>query len=637
MVTEIFGPQVESVLKMASRNARDAKQIDVVVEGAPVKLRTPYPSPEDWRDCWIYFLMIDRFNNPAADPRHGWNRAYNFRQGGTFEGVREQLGYLRSLGVGAIWLSPVLKTPCPDSWEYTYPGYGIQDFLNVDERFGTEQDLVNLVNEAHARGMYVILDIVLNHTARVFDYIYRGKVVDWFSDREIMDGPLGDEPDIEWLNGFGYPRSDWKNSIPPGGILSGDDAVWPAEMRRTDFFRRRGDKLTDKAPGGGFARGDFGTMRQLVVEYAAVSPEQRQLREKYGINPVLGILIRIYSYLIAKYDIDGYRIDTVKYVDPDAIEIFGNAIREFALSIGKKNFFTFGEVYDDEQTIANFVGRNNSTIEGFGIDAALDFPTFYKLPAVIKGNLGVETVRQVFSDRKKAENELISSHGEAGRYFVSFIDNHDQNERFKHPQTPMEQVFMGMAALFCLQGIPCIYYGTEQGLDGTKNSDGSPDLGKMESVREALWGKKPKFDNNNVYYKQIQSLARLRKEEAALRYGRLYFRQVSGNGTDFGHSNGSGGILSFSRILSDREVVFIANTGFNKPFKGHVLVDYDLNRETRKMKIAYSNMNKSGSVQSEKIPGAVFYDDGGNISGKGEAASIAVELGPMEVQVLVPV
>ena len=100
---------------------------------------------------------------------------------------------------------------------------------------------------------------------------------------------------------------------------------------------------------------------------------------------MLSILIRAHQYLIARYDFDGFRIDTVKYVDPEAIESFGNAMREFALSVGKKNFFTFGEVYDDEATIAQFIGRNGGSGEGFGIDAALDFPLFFKLPAVAKG------------------------------------------------------------------------------------------------------------------------------------------------------------------------------------------------------------------------------------------------------------
>src|SRR5208283_1190266 len=112
--------------------------------------------------------------------------------------------------------------------------------------------------------------------------------------------------------------------------------------------------------------------------------------------------------VIARFDVDAFRIDTLKYIPADYERTFGNAIREFALSAGKRNFFTFGEVYDDEATIASFVGRNSADDQGFGIDAALDFPLFFTLPPAVKGFAGVETVRQVFTLRKQAEEGQLS-------------------------------------------------------------------------------------------------------------------------------------------------------------------------------------------------------------------------------------
>ncbi|HEY3744580.1 MAG TPA: alpha-amylase family glycosyl hydrolase, partial [Bryobacteraceae bacterium] len=99
-----------------------------------------YPSPADWRDCWIYFLLLDRFNNPAAPPHAVWNCKYNFRQGGTFEGVRVQLPYLQNLGVKALWLSPIVKNTRPEiaGFEYAYSGYCAQDFLTLDGRFASD-------------------------------------------------------------------------------------------------------------------------------------------------------------------------------------------------------------------------------------------------------------------------------------------------------------------------------------------------------------------------------------------------------------------------------------------------------------------------------------------------------------------
>ena len=102
--------------------------------------------------------------------------------------------------------------------------------------------------------------------------------------------------------------------------------------------------------------------------------------------------------------------------------------------------------------------------------------------------------------RKQLEAGLLSSHGEAGRYFVSFLDNHDQHQRFAHPDTPQKQVLIGLACLFTLQGIPAVYYGTEQGLRGTVDADGSPDLTANESSREALWGKPDAFSRNSELF-----------------------------------------------------------------------------------------------------------------------------------------
>ena len=642
MPTQAFSADVQKALDQFLTAAQTPGTKPVLVDGALEQVRYPFPSPSDWRDCWIYFLMVDRFNNPAAAPNFAWNRKYGFRQGGTFEGVRAQLPYLQKLGVNAIWLSPVVKNTRPekDGFAYAYPGYNAQDFLSLEGRFasdGTEAtadiELQALVQEAHARDIYVVVDIVLNHAGRVFDYVWQNQIQPSFTDNGLLYGPPGNEPPIEWMNGLGFARADWQNAVDPAGAGQ-DDSVWPLDLQRPVFFRRRGSKDSD-APGPplSYVPGDFGSMRQLVVEYDATVAGQEQLRQQYGISPVLSILIRAYQYLMAKYDIDGYRIDTVKYIRPDMVATFGNAMREFAQSAGKRNFFTFGEIYDTDATIDEFVGRNAADDQGFGIDSALDFPLFFQLPAVIKSlgqnPPGVETIARVFNDRKLAEKGQISSHGEAGKYFVSFIDNHDQNSRFNSPGTPVEQVTMALALLFGLQGIPCVYYGTEQGLQGT--IDG---LDAMESVREALWGKPNAFDPASPLYVELQKIVSVRMSEAALRYGRLYFREVSGNRTDFGQSTGPQGMIAFSRILSNREIVVIANTNGSQNFGGSVLVDIDINRANRTMKIAYSNKHKTGTQTTGIAQGTVYSAGSSPVSIP--VASLPVYLDPWEVQILTP-
>ncbi|MGH9896359.1 MAG: alpha-amylase family glycosyl hydrolase, partial [bacterium] len=328
--------------------------------------------------------------------------------------------------------------------------------------------------------------------------------------------------------------------------------------------------------------------------------------------PIRNVLIRACQYLIAKFDVDGFRIDTLKYIEPEFAQVFGNAMREFALAIGKKNFFSFGEVYDDEETIARFIGR--TAAEGtdmMGVDAALDFPLFYRLPGVAKGLAAPVEVIDVFEHRKEVQRGLISSHGEASRFFVTFLDNHDQRQRFffSDPANPgrfADQLTLGLACLYTLQGIPCLYYGTEQALHG----GGGTDL----AVREALWGKPNPFDRTHPAYKAIRRLAELRGGQPALRYGRQYFRPISGDGIHFGVSPFQSGVLAFSRILNDREVVVVANTNASAGWTGEVIVDLALNPAGSRFEVLFSNKSFSLSPDgSLTVPDPVFERQEGRV------------------------
>src|SRR5260370_23063264 len=147
-------------------------EVQAVLDKTQTKDGALFPSPEDWRDTCIYFLMVDRFNNPDAVPRNTpFDAEFNQFQGGTFNGIRNKLQYLKDLGVGALWLSPVLKNCQFNSG--TYHGYGIQNFLAVEPRFASSPDLAEtelrgLVAAAHGLGIYIIFDIVLHHPVHVF-------------------------------------------------------------------------------------------------------------------------------------------------------------------------------------------------------------------------------------------------------------------------------------------------------------------------------------------------------------------------------------------------------------------------------------------------------------------------------------
>jgi glycosidase len=625
MATSIFAPDVEATF----RETHSPRTIRVRVDGRPVDIQTPFPSPADWRDQWIYFLLVDRFNNPSALPKNTpFDGLHGVRQGGTFDGVRAQLGYLQQLGAGAIWLSPVLKN-CQYN-PFSYHGYGIQDFLEVDPKFASdpeaarehpvlaEQELRAVVDEAHARGMYVILDIVLNHAGDVFQYVLE-------DGRIVPEAPPHPTPyQITWRDENGNPRPDW-TTAPERPPL--DAAIWPDQLRRNEVFRRRGR--------GGEAGGDFESLKEFVTDLQVTDPEHGTY------YPVRNALIRAYQYLIAKYDFDGFRIDTLKYIEPDFALTFGNAMREFALGIGKKNFFTFGEVYDNEEQIARFIGRNaGDNTELIGVDAALDFPLFFVLPGVAKGMRPPSDVIGMFAHRKEVERAIISSHGEAGRYFVTFLDNHDQRERFYFSQAdaPLrfaDQLSLGVGCLFSLQGIPCLYYGTEQGLHGSGAQD--------SAVREALWGKPNAFDDGDVFYRAIASLSEVRNMEPALRYGRQYFRPISGDGVHFGVSTFTEGVLAYSRILNDREVVVVANTSTTRPWSGEVIVDRSLNPAgsiyvplfTNKSVRPAAGGGASPAPVADKADGSVEIREVDGRITRGPARTLPVTLAPMELQILV--
>lgn len=615
MPTSIWDAEVQAVLDSAKlQTSRSITFDDQTIEVLP-----PFRSPEDWRDRWIYFLMVDRFNNPVTLPRQmPYDSISGVFQGGTFNGIREQLPYLKGLGIGALWLSPVLKN-C-QFLDGTYHGYGIQDFLHIEPRFASsptvaEQELRALVDAAHKQDIYIILDIVLNHTGDVFAYQCHPDDLRCQAAQGALATFSATPYPVAWRDKDGIARQDWPVAEaiqnPPA-----DGTVWPTELRRNALFRRQGLSQA----GGDETIGDFVALKQMLTSDPQVQT----------------ILIRAYQYLIAKYDIDGFRIDTLKYIDRDFARTFGNAVREFALSIGKEDFFTFGEVADSEQKIARFIGRNAADPgDLIGVDAALDFPLFNTLPGVAKGFQQPATVAQMYQVRKQAELGILSSHGEATNFFVTFLDNHDQPHRFyfsstDDPHRYDDQLTLGLGCLFALQGIPCLYYGTEQGLHG----DGTNLKFEADwAVREALWGKEQAFNQESPFYKEIQHIALVRSKQPALRYGRQYFRSTSQDHHRFAISTAQSGVLAFSRILNDEEVVVVANTDIQSSVSSlAVLIDYALNPPNAQYHVLYSN--KRNFTDPGRVEGSSQ-----QVTIEGTATSspirfLTVSLQPMEVQIL---
>ncbi len=494
-----------------------------------------FPSPPDWRDQFIYFLLVDRFDdnqsnipsyNPISTPRGRDPMEGSLFQGGNLKGIIRQLDYIRDMGCTAIWLSPIFKNR--QEKNDTYHGYGIQNFLEVDERFGTKEDLQELVRQSHARGMYVILDIIINHTGDNWAYPGNHRYYYWKGAPEPFD--------------FGFWR---KVDLAPG--LQEDDACWPQELQHADCYKRRGE-ITNWSDPDEAINGDFLSLKELDITQ----------------SNVLDTLINAYKYWIAITDIDGFRVDTVKHMEDTATALFCNAVREYAKRIGKHKFFIFGEVVGDDLTLQRYIGRN-SRIEGTNerfpsLDACLDFPLYFILEEVIKGFVSPSCLRERYERFKT----LYADHGEAGRYFVTFVDNHDQMSRpyrrFMYHNPYPQQAVLAIGYLLTSQGIPCIYYGTEQGFDGGGDND--------RHVRECMFGGKwGAFDTTGAHffnkqhpiYQGIKSIAEKRAQIPALRYGRQYFRETSEEGNLFRYPTSGQSTLAFSRILDTDEVLVTIN------------------------------------------------------------------------------
>jgi glycosidase len=583
---------------LTPRSLQDVEVANVIAEA---KTTGGFASPEDWRDRWIYFLLIDRFYNPFAPPRAP-DPCLPY-QGGTFEGIKRQLPYIRDLGAGAIWLSPVLMNP---QWfgDY-YGGYATQDFLRIEPRFCrdpaaarqqpelADQELRDLVDAIHAQGMHVILDIVLNHAGDLFDY--EGA-------RDTAPFQASAPYRVFWRDAQGTAQGAWTD-IENVTNLPREAGIWPTDLQRNTYFRRQGD--VNSSPD--VTRGDFGRLKELVTEW-----------ERNGVYPVRDILIRSYQYLIAKFDLDGFRVDTLKYVERAFARTFANATREFALSIGKKNFFTFGEIWedDDESKIAEYIGRDTRVDESgiVGFDAALDFPMRKRLEDVCKGTAAPESLAIEMDNRRNAEKTVLSSHGDVSAYLVTFLENHDLPYRYAAGCQPA-QVTLALTCLFTTQGIPCLYYGMEQGMDGSGAN--------RESARACLWRDPAVFAQNpqHAYYRTVAALSALRNAQPALRYGRQYYRELTGNGTDFGYSAVAPGILAYSRILNDEEILVVANANQNgPPVQVDVVVDRNLTAPPRLLQVLFSNL--TGAAE----PGPAAWVAGRSV--------VPVTLRPMEAQVL---
>lgn len=569
-----------------------------------------FPSPADWRDQVLYFLLPDRFSDgnehtrPLFDPaqpaqhrapdKRAWMAAGRNWQLGTLKGIAGQLDYLRNLGVTALWIGPVWRQRIDLD---TYHGYGIQNFLDVDPHFGTRQDLRDLVDAAHDRGMYVVLDIIYNHTGD-----------NWFYD----DGGQR-RSDMPYRFSPPYPVHGWRSaaggSVPQ--IAGPDDGVWPEEFQARDWYTRAGrigrwdpePWENPLHPDNEFRRGDFYSLKNIELD-----------------NAPLGALIDAYRYWIALADCDGFRIDTVKHVSFDQSRHFCGGIREYAEAIGKENFLLLGEV-----TGGAGMARDYLSIFGRNLDAALDIgDPAERLSQMVKGFLPPVSFFSQFGG-----HDALGSHRETGRYHVSILDDHDMVGRAKRRfsagnNSPVRdlQVAHATGVQLTTLGIPCLYYGTEQAFDGSGahhdaaieplDRDGKPPF-EDRYLRETMFGGTfgafetegcHFFNPRHPAYLRIAAITRVRNRPdaigLALRRGRLYLRPTSFLGRPF-EVPGANELAAWSRLLYQQEVLICLNTSGGGARGAEVTVDANLHAHGSTMTVLYRS--DWSDAQLETPPG----------------------------------
>ncbi len=550
-----------------------------------------FPSPLDWRDQVLYFLLPDRFSDGQENNRplfnrdnpntfqapdlSAWRQAGKVFQGGTLKGIASKLDYLKGLGVTALWVGPIWHQRADLE---TYHGYGIQNYLDVDPRFGTRQDLRDLVDAAHDRGMYVLLDIVLNHSGN-----------NWFYDDSGVP-----RTSMPYRYAPPYPFGGWRSSQgnPTQAINNLDDGVWPVEFQNLGWYNRAGEIGSwDPAPGESsldpnaeFRRGDFFDLKDI----------------NHDAPGALSGLIGAFQYWIALSDCDGFRIDTVKHITFEAARNFCGAMREYTESIGKNNFWLLGEVTGGADMAVNYLD-----IFGRNIDAVLDIgEPAVRLVNLVKGFGSASDFFVQFTGQ-----DFLGSHRETGRYHVSILDDHDMVGRpGKHRFSagdPIPIAYSQVAHAIGVQlttlGTPCIYYGTEQAFDGDEaNGDPQNDPGFEDRyIREAMFG--PEFgafrtsgahffDAQHPAYQRIAAIARIRNLDntvgLALRRGRQYPRQTSFFGLPYA-VYGPGELVAWSRILFQQEVLVALNTNGAGARGAEVTVDASLHTPGSSMTVLY--------------------------------------------------
>ena len=388
----------------------------------------------------LYMLMPDRFASGRTDndqikgmrPYKNDRTQPSLRHGGDLEGIRQHLDYFKELGVTALWFTPVLENDSPDhGTQSTYHGYATTNYYRVDPRFGSNEEYRQLCDEAHAKGIKIVMDMIFNHS---------GYEHPWTLD---------------------MPSKDWLNT--PEWLLPENQAK-AVEMKTMDGAAKVNDKYLQTSY----------KLTPVVDPYASkidlhetvdgwFVPTMPDLNQR---NPhVIKYLIQNSMWWIETVGIDGIRMDTYPYADAKAMAHWMKAIGE-----EYPNFNTVGETWVTEPAYTAAWQKDSKIAkENSYLPTVMDFAFFDRINQAKN-----EETDEWWNGFNRIYNSFVYDYLYPNPSNVmAFLENHD-TDRFLGEGKDTVALKQALALLLTVNRTPQLYYGTEVLMNGTKHvTDGN--------------------------------------------------------------------------------------------------------------------------------------------------------------------
>ena len=387
----------------------------------------------------LYMLMPDRFASSGKNVEVKGLNAYkvdrsqpSLRHGGDLEGLRQHLDYFTELGVTALWFTPVLENNSPDHGKTsTYHGYATTDYYRVDPRFGSNADYRRLVDEAHKKGLKVVMDMIFNHCGFEHPWVKDMPTKDWFNTPE-------------WL----YPENQ-KYTVKTQ-TMDGEQTTNTKYLQTSYKLTPVLDPYASKVD-----------LHETVDGwFVPTMPDLNQRNEH-----LMTYLIQNSEWWIETVGIDGIRMDTYPYADRKGMARWMEVLNE-----EYPNFNTVGETWVTEPAYTAAWQKDSPLQkENSNLKTVMDFAFFDRVNQAKN-----EETDAWWNGFNRIYNSLCYDYlYKDPSHVMAFIENHD-TDRFLGETQDTLALKQALALLLTVNRIPQLYYGTEVLMNGTKQvTDGN--------------------------------------------------------------------------------------------------------------------------------------------------------------------